>query len=289
MAQLPYSIDLRPIGACNLRCPFCFGPRHERATMARSVVLPLLRLFAEWGTRVVVISGGEPTLLPDLPEYIRAIRTYGMRPVLSTNGILLPALLGDLLPNLDWIALPVDAADESVNQALRLGSAADYLANTICLIRRIRSEYPKVGVKLGTVVTRLNRSAVASIPSLLPEGARPHVWKIYQCSYSNYGKDNSTLLEISGEDFEEVVRLARQESQAIDLPMVVYRNSQRNRKYLFVDPNGDAVVIEDGDELVIGNLVTNPESVISIWREYIDEEKLTLNVKETYPRLHDSE
>lgn len=77
------------IGWCNFDCPYC----HNRE-LIRVDTRPTMseKEFFDWlETRVgtlegVVISGGEPTLNADLPEFMRKIKDLGFSVKLDTNG-----------------------------------------------------------------------------------------------------------------------------------------------------------------------------------------------------------
>ncbi len=113
---------------CNLRCPMCFaesgpGGKHvDFATYARMVD----RYVALEGIAdVLQLSGGEPTLHPDV---VRMVRYAYERPIaavmVNTNGIRLardPALAEALAPMRDRleIYLQFDGLDDRTNAALR--------------------------------------------------------------------------------------------------------------------------------------------------------------------------
>lgn len=83
------------IDECNLRCPTCFA---ESAPHLAGVV-PVAEVLANVDQRltrengrldVVMISGGEPTLHPQLPELIRALVARNViRILINTNGLTL--------------------------------------------------------------------------------------------------------------------------------------------------------------------------------------------------------
>ena len=76
-------------GGCNFRCPFC----HNSGLLsgdAEELYTPgeILR-FLEKRKNIlegVCITGGEPTLQPDLADFIRDIRSLGLAVKLDTNG-----------------------------------------------------------------------------------------------------------------------------------------------------------------------------------------------------------
>ena len=73
---------------CNLRCSFCdLWDRHEQLDV--SARLPrLLDEAVQIGTKVLVITGGEPLLHPELFEAVRLARARGLSVNITTNGLL---------------------------------------------------------------------------------------------------------------------------------------------------------------------------------------------------------
>lgn len=72
---------------CNFRCPYC----HNGQLWFDGPTLPLEELFSFFDRRRgqvdgLVISGGEPTLQPDLLDFLERARTYPLALKLDTNG-----------------------------------------------------------------------------------------------------------------------------------------------------------------------------------------------------------
>ena len=77
-------------GGCNLRCPFCHNPCLVLDPTSQPRVTER-EFFKFLDSRKgllegVVISGGEPTLQKDLPEFAAGIRSRGFLVKLDTNG-----------------------------------------------------------------------------------------------------------------------------------------------------------------------------------------------------------
>jgi MoaA/NifB/PqqE/SkfB family radical SAM enzyme len=208
--------------------------------------------------RGVVVSGGEPTLLPYLPkllEELRKPRPEGgrMRVVLSTNGLAPLTSMRRVLPSLSWLALPLESADETEHRRLRTG-VAPHRHRVIGLLREVRENHRHVQVKLGTVVTRVNSAGAPRVLDLVEEDKwLPDVWKIYQMSETNYGADNKDWLSLGDEEFEEVVEKCGIAAAERDVVLRVYRNSTRTGSYFFIDPDGEVVVIDEAGERRLGN------------------------------------
>ena len=103
---------------CNLRCVYCmpekmtFRPRHE--LMSDQELLTILRVMAELGVDKIRLTGGEPTVRPNLVEIVRAIaRLPGVREVaMTTNGVLLPQLAESLArAGLNRLNISLDTLD----------------------------------------------------------------------------------------------------------------------------------------------------------------------------------
>jgi len=279
--HLPEVIDLRILGRCDLRCPFCFGPRHELKAAPTSLLLEQIRRFPSLGVRSIIITGGEPTLVADLPEILTVAKAVGLKTVLSSNGIILRRRLHSIAPFLDWLGLPLDGPTALINDLLRVGKHSQFEA-VMALIPQIRSEYPTVGIKLGTVATKRNLSDIPDIARNLPTSHFPDVWKIYQVAYSGYAKDNMASLGITDEEYQELTEVVSLIAAERGINLLTYTRKTREAAYLFMEPNGDAKVIVDGDEFPIGNFFTEFEKVVETWPQFISESRLRGNFERTY-------
>lgn len=99
-------------GGCNFRCPYCHNGDLV-VSLDSMDPLSVEDVFAHLEKRKnvldgVVISGGEPTLQPDLADFIRRIKTMGYLVKLDTNGSQ-PQVLCQLLEEdlLDYVAMDI--------------------------------------------------------------------------------------------------------------------------------------------------------------------------------------
>ena len=97
-------------GGCNFRCPFCHnsGIVEKRYNhFSEEEILAYLRDRKKL-LDAVVVSGGEPTLQRDLPEFIQKVKELGYLVKLDTNGTnpqMLEMLLQDKL--IDYVAIDI--------------------------------------------------------------------------------------------------------------------------------------------------------------------------------------
>ena len=77
------------LGGCNFRCPFCHNSQLLGFDTAPVMDTEELLAFLESRKGIldgVCITGGEPTLQPDLPALLRRIKAMGYNIKLDTNG-----------------------------------------------------------------------------------------------------------------------------------------------------------------------------------------------------------
>ena len=98
---------------CNFRCPFCHNASLVLSDRADGAIISEEEFFSFLQKRRgilegVCITGGEPTLQPDLPDFIRKIRALGYAVKLDTNGYR-PAVLKALVAEglLDYVAMDI--------------------------------------------------------------------------------------------------------------------------------------------------------------------------------------
>jgi pyruvate formate lyase activating enzyme len=104
-------------GGCNFRCPPC----HNAALVLQPRELPTLPAEEVWdffSRRAglidgVVLTGGEPTLQPNLLPFIRRLRAFNLDIKFDTNGYR-PLVLEQLLTEglVDYVAMDVKAPPE---------------------------------------------------------------------------------------------------------------------------------------------------------------------------------
>lgn len=104
------------LGGCNFRCPFCHNAQLVVRDGGEEIGEDALFAFLEsrrGKLSGVCITGGEPTLYPQLPSFISKIRALGYSVKLDTNGSnpdMLESLVLDGL--VDYVAMDIKSSRE---------------------------------------------------------------------------------------------------------------------------------------------------------------------------------
>lgn len=278
---LPTTIDIRISQDCNKKCEFCFGTRIKgRRTIDNWD--ELLSKFKMAGVKRIVITGGEPSLIPELGEMVRIARKMGLTICLSTNGaISFRSDKDSILKNLDWISIPLEGNDYDVHRLLRTETVEEY-AELLNLMRYAKEKY-HLGVKVGTVVTSLNAKSIDLIPSIIHLYADN--WKLYQVYLAGKNSDIVQKYAISRSEYYTVYDNCRKICEKYaNLNCISYDVTTMNGKYLFCEPNADAMTIFQDKEYVIGNFLDSFEMVCNRWTMYVNNISLEKNYQETFGR-----
>jgi pyruvate formate lyase activating enzyme len=123
---------------CNLHCPFCHNPELAGGKFPQRISLDEFLDFLKPRRRLldgVVLSGGEPTLAPDLEEACHAVHRMGLRVKLDTNGSR-PETLKVLIAHgaVDFVAMDLKTAPDSYAPVLTAENMGTRLMQSIQLI-----------------------------------------------------------------------------------------------------------------------------------------------------------
>jgi len=178
---LQFSADKKPVVVwnctrrCNLRCVHCYSKSSDRTPggeMTTDQGYRLLDDLADFGAPVVLFSGGEPLLRPDLFELAGRAAGLGMRAVISTNGTLIDAPTAERLREigLSYVGVSLDGMRPTNDKFRGAEGAFD---KALAGIRNCLAAGVKVGLRF--TVNKRNVADVADIFSLLRDENIPRV------------------------------------------------------------------------------------------------------------------
>ena len=136
------------LGGCNFRCPFCYNVDivlnpEKIVSIDEKIVLEFLKKRKKF-LDGVCITGGEPTIHKDLPEFIRKIKALGLLVKLDTNGYE-PEMLKKLLDKklIDYVAMDIKTSlnKERYSKAAGINVDLSRIKKSIDLIRKSKVDY----------------------------------------------------------------------------------------------------------------------------------------------------
>ena len=208
---LQFSTDKTPVVVwnvtrrCNLKCLHCYAHARDEefsGELSTSQGKAVLDDLAAFGSPVVLFSGGEPLVRPDLIELAEYAVAKGMRAVISTNGTLINSrIAGDLKKvGLSYVGISLDGLDE-VNDRFRGVKGA--FRKAMEGITACRDAGIKVGLRF--TMNRLNVLEMPGIFDLLEKHDIPRVC-FYHLVYAGRAS------ELMNEDLSH-----QQKREAVDL------------------------------------------------------------------------
>jgi 12,18-didecarboxysiroheme deacetylase len=191
---LQFSEDKKPVvvwnvtRACNLKCVHCYAKADNQKAdneLTHEEGLALLDDLARFGAPVVLFSGGEPLMRPDLTELARHAVGKGMRAVISTNGTLITTSKARELKSvgLSYVGVSLDGMEE-VNDRFRGKKGA--FTDAMTGIRNCQDAGLKVGLRF--TVNRMNVTELPRIFDLLEAHDIPRVC-FYHLVYAGRGSE----------------------------------------------------------------------------------------------------
>lgn len=111
--------------ACNLACVHCrrldVATELSKEDMTTEQGLRLIDQIAETGRPILIFSGGEPLMRPDLFELAERARSHGLIMALATNGTLIDETLAENIRDAGFhrVSISLDGADAATHDAFR--------------------------------------------------------------------------------------------------------------------------------------------------------------------------
>jgi 12,18-didecarboxysiroheme deacetylase len=237
---LQFSSDKKPVVVwnvgrrCNLRCLHCYSGSKNRkydGELSTAEGKALIEDLADFGVPVILFSGGEPLMRPDILELIASARRRGVRSVLSTNGTLITFALARELKNLElsYAGISLDGLEQTHDRFRGMKGA---FGRAMAGLQACQEAGIKVGLRF--TINRRNLQDIPGIFSLLRERDIPRVC-FYHLVYAGRG---SRLIEedLSHEQTREVV------DRIIDLTRDLF-DSGHPKEVLTVDNHADGVYL----------------------------------------------
>jgi len=189
---LQFSADKKPVvvwnvtKACNLRCIHCYATADNKPAeneLTTEEGFRLLEDLAQFGCPVVLFSGGEPLVRPDIFDLIAYAVRLGLRAVLSTNGTLIDHALAKELKKfgLSYVGISLDGIGE-VHDRFRVSKGC--FEKVIQAIENCQRESLKVGLRF--TINKFNAEEIPKVFDFVDEMKIPRIC-FYHLVYAGRG------------------------------------------------------------------------------------------------------
>ena len=149
----PVSIEIHPSAKCNHRCSHCsYARRNKKHTsIDRNVMENLITSIIDMNIKAVYFSGGgEPSLYPDLAQYVERLFKNNIEIALLTNGSFLEKTgILDIAYMFNYIAVSVPSVDENTFQDI---TGTSYLQKILSLPQTIKFAHKEKAPVIGARV-----------------------------------------------------------------------------------------------------------------------------------------
>ncbi len=131
---------------CNFRCPYCHNPEivlndPEIKEISQDYIIKEMKDRKKW-IDAICITGGEPCLHKDLPEFIAKVKKEGFLVKLDTNGTN-PEMIKELLDKklVDFIAMDIKSNIEDYEKIAKTKVDLEKIKKSVDLIRNSKVDY----------------------------------------------------------------------------------------------------------------------------------------------------
>lgn len=254
---LQFSKDKKPVVVwnvtrkCNLKCVHCYSQSEEHdyeGELTHDQGKTLIEDLAQFGSPVLLFSGGEPLIRRDILDLIRYAVECGMRAVVSTNGTLITELLAEKLGEmgLSYVGISLDGLEKVHDEFRGVPGTFGRVMNAI-------ENCQKAGLKVGLrfTINKRNYQDIPGIFDLVEEANIPRIC-FYHLVYSGRGSDLVSE-DLDHNQTREVVDLIIDRTKALhdkDMPVEVLTvDNHADGPYVYLrlnreDPDRAAQVLE---------------------------------------------
>lgn len=202
---------------CNLSCEHCYSSSHPlreiRDELTTAEALSLIDDLAGSGVPLILFSGGEPLLRPDIFDLAAYATGRGIMVALSTNGTL---ITGDVARNIrmsgiGYAGISLDGARAATHDRFR--NAPGSFDHSVAAFARCREAGVRCGVRV--TLTRENRDELGDLVDLAVRigAGRFCLYWLVPCGRGTEGYDR---LQLMGQEVTEALGLLYRKAKEID-------------------------------------------------------------------------
>ncbi len=202
---------------CNLKCSHCYQDAGNKkdAELTTAEGKQLIDQIARAGFKIMIFSGGEPLMRPDIYELVAYAASKGLRPVFGTNGMLITEEVAQKLKDSGAAAMGIslDSLDEAKHNKFR-GHPEAY-ARTVQGMKNCR----KVGLpfQIHTTIMDWNKDEVCHIIDFAVEMGAMAQYLFFLIPVGRGVYIEDTAVEVM--EYENLLRTIMEKQKQVSIPI----------------------------------------------------------------------
>ncbi len=238
-------LEFHLVTVCSSRCVFCSEAFRMQAFrnegFSPKEAIYILSRYAKQGFEHLNITGGEPTLYPQLRQVLHAAKKLGFRTYIATNGIKTrhKEYLSSIAPFLDELCVSLHGADASTHE--KLTGRKDSFNHIMQTVENVQS-IGGIRLFVNTVAVKPNQHELVRIHEMASNmGALAHL--ISNLAPEGLGLVNFYDLSIPDDDWPTLAEALLEASQAgstvlrfFGVPICLLGNAYTHSNDLYFDP-----------------------------------------------------
>lgn len=185
---------------CNFRCGYCHNPELINQVTTVKDIFEFLN-SRKGKLDGVVITGGEPCLQKDLPEFIKKIKSLGFAVKLDTNGSF-PEMLEKVLPDVDYVAMDIKAPLSKYSSIVNTEIDTNKILKSINILKNSHLDYE---FRTTVIKSQLSYKDFEEIGRLIQNAQRYFLQKFVSSKILDTSLQNEKTY--SDSEFEEIKKI----------------------------------------------------------------------------------
>ncbi len=285
------TVDWKLIGTCNLRCLHCYGPPKTERALPAEQLLEIIEKFKALKVKTVVLTGGEPLLVPSIGEVMRTLYEENMTIALSTNTSFFSRYEGEIGKYVSSLNIPLDGSTSEIHAKSRVDRNTFFSCLEVLRHYKTKpSEKPRL-LRVGTVYSKATSGDFLAIAQLLqPFIEVINTWKIYELIDYEFQQDlrQSIIHETSAFEAEMAELLQKSDFGS---KIMIAPASARDKAYFMVNPKGMVVIPTNINgvthEVAVGDILKDPlDDLAGQWFQKINTGNYQENHGQHYGKLN---
>jgi MoaA/NifB/PqqE/SkfB family radical SAM enzyme len=220
-----------PTARCNSRCVSCDWWRADGAgDLSLAEIGALAAALPRFGTRLVVLTGGEPLVRPDLLEVADLFRAGGASLHLLTSGLALERHAAGVADRFAAVTISLDGHTSDLYREIR---GVDGLDAVVAGVRRLRELAPRISI---TARSTIHRKNFRFLPDLCAKAAEMGLDQIsfLAADVSSTEAFNRSRLRLRSRSAPPEIRLLLEPGEIVEFEAVIEATIRANRQ-AFID------------------------------------------------------